>query len=77
MKIIDEISQMIDEELGDAKKYNERALAVHSEYPSIAEVFSKLSAEEMEHAKCLHDAVAALIDKQKREKDVPAAPKIQ
>ena len=61
MKIIEELSDMIEEELGDAEKYINCAAKVKKEDRSLADTFYLLSNEEMEHAAILHDQVMAII----------------
>lgn len=61
MSMIDKLSAMIEEEISDAKKYIVCAQEVHDEYPEIADMFTQLSYEEMEHANHLHKAAANLI----------------
>jgi len=49
MKIIKCLTSYIDEEIGDSKKYIEKAIEVKEEYPEVAELFNKLSLEELKH----------------------------
>ncbi len=71
MKIIEKLSDMIEEEIGDAKKYITCALNYKSEKPRLAELFYKLAFEEMGHMNMLHDAVTELISDYRRENGEP------
>ena len=71
MKIIKCLTEYIHEEIGDAKKYVEKAIAVKGEFPQLAEVFYKLSGEEMQHMNILHGEVEKLIAEHRRTKGDP------
>ena len=61
MKIIETLCDYIDEEICDAKKYATKALEVRADYPQLAEVFNRLSQEEMGHMQALHNEVERII----------------
>lgn len=61
MKIIEKLSDMIEEELADAEKYIKCAINYKDENPNLAAVFYKLSVEEMGHMAALHDQVVVII----------------
>lgn len=67
MKIIKEISEMIEDELEGAEHYAECALRHKIEHPALADVFYEISTQEMRHVNMLHDEVTKLI-KAQREK---------
>lgn len=71
MEIIKQISEKIDEELQDAEKYIKCAFKVDEEYPQLADVYYKLSLEEMNHVTMLHEAVVNIINEYKKTREVP------
>lgn len=73
MRIIKELSEMIDEELNDAHKYAKCANLKKTDNKPLADVFFKLANEEMGHAMLLHNEVVKIIDKYRKESgDTPA-----
>jgi rubrerythrin len=74
MRIIKELSEMIEEELEGAENYAKCALKHKDDNPSLANVFYEISTQEMRHVNMLHDEVVKLI-KNHREKygEPPAA----
>lgn len=71
MIIIEKLSDMIEEELQDAKKYAKCALHYKDEMPELAELFYRLSGEEMNHMNELHEMAAQIIEKYRKEKGEP------
>ena len=71
MEIIKQLSEKIDEELHDAEKYIKCAYKVDETYPQVADVYYKLSLEEMNHVTMLHEAVVRIINDYKQRNDVP------
>jgi len=71
MKIIEVLSDHIEEEISDSEKYVRLSLKYKDEFPETARVFYTLSLEELEHMNKLHDAVVYLIDKYRKEQGEP------
>ena len=71
MKLIQKLSEMVDEEIGDAHKYVKCALKFKDTHPNLSKVFFDLSVAEMQHMTILHTEVAKLIEKYRQEKGEP------
>lgn len=65
MKIIELLSERIDEELSDAKFYIKQAIENKSEYRALADTFYTISTQEMNHVNMLHEQVVSLITQYK------------
>lgn len=73
MKEIKLLMEHIEDEVCDAHTYAELAVEYQSTDPETAELFYKLSGEEMSHMYALHKNVVRLIDAYRREKGEPPA----
>lgn len=73
MEIIKQLSEQIDDELDDAHKYIKKALKEKEKYPQIADVYYRLSNEEMSHVDLLHGAAVAKINEIRQTQEVPPA----
>lgn len=73
MRIIQKLSDMIGEEIGDARKYAKCALEYRESDPELSRAFSALSNEELGHMSRLHDQVVRLI---KQYRDVHGEPPV-
>lgn len=71
MKLIQKLSDMIEEEICDAEKYARCALEYKDSDPGMADMFYKLSTDEMGHMSILHGQVVNKIEAYRREKGEP------
>ena len=73
MKLIENLSDMIAEELDGAKHYIKCSLKHKDEHRSLAETLYNISLDEMRHMNLLHSEVVKLIEQYRREKGDPPA----
>jgi ferritin len=73
MKIIEKLSDMMEEELHDAEKYAKCAIKYADEFPELSHVFATLSREEMRHQGMLHEQAERIIATHRKEHGEPPA----
>lgn len=73
MKIIEKLSDKIEEEINDAKCYVKMALEHKEEHRELADTLFTISMQEMNHMKMLHDQVTAIIEDYRKQKGEPPA----
>ena len=71
MNIIKCLSEKIEDELKDASAYIDLAMRWKNEHPETAELFYKLSIEEMGHMEQLHQAVQDIITEYRQKNGEP------
>lgn len=71
MKLIEKLSDMIEEEMEDAEKYIDCALKHKEDRPGLASAFARISNEEIGHVNILHDQVVNLISEYRKEHGDP------
>ena len=73
MKIIKQLSDMIEDEIEGAYDYAKKAVEWREEYPDVAATLYALSGEEMKHITRLHTLVADLIQSYREKQGEPPA----
>ena len=73
MKLIQELSDKISEEIHDAKSYIEMSLQYRDDYPELARTLYTISTEEMEHMNKLHNAVVEIVNNYRKTNGQPPA----
>ena len=73
MKTIELLVDKIDEELNDAKGYIKKALEYKERDKALADMFYRLSSDEMTHMDMLHKQVVEIIMDYKRKNGEPPA----
>ena len=76
MKIIQLLEEKIESEIHDAHEYTKLAVMYKDSYPETADLFYKLSVEEMAHMNALHKDVVRHIEMYRQKNgEAPAAMK--
>ncbi len=73
MKEIKMLMEHIEDELEDAHTYAELAMEYKHDDPELADLFYRLSGEEMNHMNALHKAVVSRIEEYRKQKGEPPA----
>jgi len=74
VKLIQNLSEMIDEEIADAYKYAKCYLEHKDFEPELARTFSMLANEELNHSNMLHTQVVRIIKQYRDQNGEPPAP---
>ena len=73
MKIIEQLSDMIEEEISDAERYVKCAMKWKEDNLELSQTFYKLSLEEMDHMEALHRQVTTIIENYRKKEGEPPA----
>lgn len=73
MKILEKLSERINEEISDAKFYAKWAAEIKESYPNLAHVLYTISGQEDAHQSALHAEVVKIIEQYRREHGEPPA----
>lgn len=73
MKIIEWLSEQIEEEINDGHKYAEKAMLCKKDYPKLADTLMKISEQEMQHMAMLHNEVVDIIEDYRKKNGEPPA----
>ena len=73
MKIIEWLSEQIEDEIADASKYIETAMMCKEEHSKLADTLAKISEEEMRHMNLLHNEVVDIIEDYRKKNGEPPA----
>lgn len=73
MKIIEVLSEKIEDEICDARSYVKMALDYKDDRPELARTLYNISIQEMEHMNLLHNEVSSIIRHYRETKGEPPA----
>ena len=73
MKLIEKLTDRIDEEIEDVKYYAKLATEVKAEYPTLAQVLFNISTQEDGHQAAIHNEVVKIIEEHRRTHGEPPA----
>ena len=73
MKLIETLSNKIEEELNDARSYVKMAIEVKDEHPELSRTLYNISTQEMEHMNLLHGEVTQIIKRYRETNGEPPA----
>ncbi|MBO5969349.1 MAG: hypothetical protein J6S14_12715 [Clostridia bacterium] len=73
MKVIQELSEMIEEEIEGAEEYAKGAVHFKESNPTLAKTFYDISVDEVKHIGLLHEEVKKIIEAHRKEHGEPPA----
>jgi ferritin len=73
MKIIEKLSERINEEISDAKFYAKWAAEIKNEFPALSHTLYTISTQEVDHQAMLHEQGVKLIEQYRKEHGDPPA----
>lgn len=73
MVLIQKLSEAIEDEIHDVKKYAKMAVELKAEHPGLAQVLYTLSTQEDSHQAALHGEIVKIIEQYKRTSGAPPA----
>ena len=73
MKLIEKLSDMIEDEIDGAECYAKMAVKYKEERPELANLMYALSGEELGHMQKLHNMVVRIIEEYRKDKGEPPA----
>lgn len=73
MKLIQRLEELIDEEIGDVKKYAKMASELKAEHPALAQALYNISTQEDAHQAVIHGEVVKIIQEYRKTKGEPPA----
>ena len=74
MKLISELSEMIEDEIDGAHKYIIKAYELRESHPTLSKLLCTLANEELSHIERLHGAVVNIITDYRNENGEPPEP---
>ena len=73
MKLIEKLTDRIDEEIEDVKYYAKLATEVKAEYPGLAQTLFTIAVQEDGHQAAIHNEVVKIIEEHRRTHGEPPA----
>ena len=74
MKLIQDLSMMIEDEIEGAEEYAKEAVRYKREDPVLARAFYDIANVELQHVNILHEQVVRIIEQHRKEHGEPPAP---
>lgn len=74
MKLIKELSEMIEDEIEGAEEYAKEAVHYKHDDPILAKTFYDIANVELQHVNMLHEQVVRIIEQHRKEHGEPPAP---